>query len=188
MPSTDDVEELVARVAAGDGRAFAALYDRTAPFVYGLLLRMLRNRDEAEDVAQEVYLQLWRTAATFDSRRSTAVAWIAMVARSRAIDRLRSETSRRAAVEGASVEPSPASADPEEDASISERRGLVRDAMAELPAEQRTALELAFFQGLSHREISERTDIPLGTVKTRIRAAVAKLEKALSALRPERSI
>ena len=170
-------------MAAGDRRAFGVFYDRTVPLVFGLLLRMLRDGHAAEEVAQDVYVQLWRSAATFDPARSTGLAWVAMVARSRAIDRLRADSSLRAALETAGADLAPPSGpDPSEETSLRERRARVRAAVNALPPEQRQALELAFFHGLSHTEIAARTATPLGTVKTRIRAALAKLERLLAAL------
>lgn len=138
----------------------------------------------AEEVAQDVYLQLWRSAPTFDPERSSGLAWIAMIARSRAIDRVRSEASLRSALQELGQQPAArGERDPEEEASLSERRARVRQALASLPPEQRTAIELAYFEGLTHTEIASKTDTPLGTVKTRIRAAVAKLEQTLASLR-----
>jgi RNA polymerase sigma-70 factor, ECF subfamily len=180
----NDIEGLIQGLAARDQRAFAAFYDRTVAFVFGLLLRILGDRNTAEEVAQDVYLQLWRTAGTFDSRRSSGLAWIATVARSRAIDRLRADASLKNALHGLAHEPNPKeSASPEEEASLRERRTRVLEALLALPPEQRSAIELAFFEGLSHSEIARKTDTPLGTVKTRIRAAIGKLEQALQALR-----
>lgn len=180
----DDIEDLIARLAARDKRAFARFYDRTVAFVFGLLLRILGDRDAAEEVAQEVYLQLWRTAGTFDAGRSSALAWIATIARSRAIDRLRADASLRNALHGLAVQPARTEvANPEEETSLRERRASVLEALRSLPADQRSAIELAFFEGLSHSEIARKTDTPLGTVKTRIRAAIGKLEQTLDALR-----
>jgi RNA polymerase sigma-70 factor (ECF subfamily) len=180
----DDIEGLIARLGAGDKRAFASFYDRTAAFVFGLLLRILGDRAAAEEVAQEVYVQLWRTATTFDAGRSSALGWIATVARSRAIDRLRADASLKNAVHRLAEQPVRSQGpSPEEEASLRERRARVLEALATLPPEQRSALELAFFEGLSHSEIARKTDTPLGTVKTRIRAAIGKLEQALGALR-----
>lgn len=178
-----DLESLIARMASGDRRAFGLFYDRTGSFVFGLLLRMLRDGHAAEEVAQDVYVQLWRTAATFDAARSSGLAWVAMVARSRGIDRLRADSSLRTALKSAGEELAPRSGpDPAEETSLRERRARVRAAVNALPPEQREALELAFFHGLTHSEIASRTATPLGTVKTRIRAALAKLERLLAAL------
>jgi RNA polymerase sigma-70 factor, ECF subfamily len=180
----DDIEGLIARFAARDRRAFASFYDRTVAFVFGLLLRILGDREAAEEVAQEVYVQLWRTAGTFDGGRSSALGWIATIARSRAIDRLRADASLRNAIHGLAAQPTPVQGpNPEEEASLRERRARVLEALASLPPEQRSTIELAFFQGLSHSEIARKTDTPLGTVKTRVRAAIGKLEQALEVLR-----
>jgi RNA polymerase sigma-70 factor (ECF subfamily) len=179
-----DIEELIARLARRDVRAFATFYDRTAGFVFGLVLRILHDRDAAEEVVQEVYLQLWRSAGSFDARRSSGLAWVAMVARSRAIDRLRADASRRNVLQELGREPATAGhPDPEEEAELSELRVKVTKALEALPQEQRRALELAYFGGLSHSEIARETGTPLGTVKTRIRAAIDKLEQLLDSLR-----
>jgi RNA polymerase sigma-70 factor (ECF subfamily) len=180
----DDIEALISRLAARDTRAFASFYDRTTGFVFGLLLRILGDRDVAEEVAQEVYLQLWRTAGTFDAGRSSPLAWIATIARSRAIDRLRADASLRNAVHALAGQPGRVEPPtPEEETSLRERRARVLEALRSLPAEHRVAIELAFFEGLSHSEIARKTATPLGTVKTRIRAAIARLEQALDSLR-----
>jgi RNA polymerase sigma-70 factor (ECF subfamily) len=181
--ASSDIDGLIAQLAARDTRAFARFYDQTAGLVFGLLLRILNDREAAEEVAQEVYLQLWRSAATFDPRRSSGVAWIAMVARSRAIDRLRSDASLRGALEELRELTSYDSPSPEEETTLGELRDRVRRALRSLPAEQRSAIELAFFEGLSHSEIARKTATPLGTVKTRIRAAIGKLEQLLESLR-----
>lgn len=184
MAPPDDIEGLIAKLAARDARAFGDLYDRTVGFVFGLLLRILNDRDAAEEVAQEVYLQLWRNAATFDPARSSALAWIATIGRTRALDRLRAEGSRRLAMQGLGQQPPPTRPpNPEEEASLGERREKVLGALETLPAEQRSTIELAYFAGLTHTEIASRTGTPLGTVKTRIRAAIEKLEQALGHLR-----
>lgn len=185
MTSSVDLEGLVRRMADGDREAFAAFYDHTSSLVFGLLMKILGDRQEAEDVAQEVYAQMWRTAESFDPDRGSARTWIAMTARSRAIDRVRSTGSYADALGeltsrprgNPTGEPPPT---PEESAVLRERRELVRNALAELPPEQREAIRVAFFRGWSHREIAERTEIPLGTVKSRIRSGLMKLEERLS--------
>lgn len=180
-----EIERLVAALVEGDERAFEALYEKTSPYVFGLLLKILGSRARAEEVAQDVYLQIWQTAPGFDPERSSALAWIGMIARSRAIDRVRSEGSYGEAL-GALERRSAAqpfgepAADPESWTSAAERRELVGRALAQLPREQRDVLELAFFHGESHRGVAARTGVPLGTVKSRIRAAIGKLEKALA--------
>lgn len=160
------------------------LYAKTSPYVFGLLLRILGSRSEAEEVAQEVYVQVWRSAEEFDPGRGSGLAWIGMIARSRALDRARSRESYGQAIDRLERQPTAQplgqeANDPETVAGASERRELVTRAMESLPREQRDALERAFFHGDSHREIASRTGVPLGTVKSRIRAAIRTLEATL---------
>ena len=180
----ETVERLIRSVAGGDERAFARLYDRTSPTVFGIALRITRDRTRAEEVAQEVFTELWNRAESFDPDRGSGIAWISLMTRSRAIDRIRAEGSYRDAVDELGARPVDHPAGnpgphPGEEAVLSERRSLVREALSDLPEEQRAALEASFFEGRTHREISARDGIPLGTVKSRIRAAVSKLESAL---------
>lgn len=185
-PEESDDMALVGRIARGDSAAFAAFYDRHASQVLGLLFKMLRRRAEAEEMLQEVFLQVWRDAERYRPQGSTPRGWIFMLARSRAIDRIRSSSARRRREEatagpaGESVPGSVAPAGPErlEDR---ERRRRVANALAELPPEQRTAIEHAFFDGLSHREVAERLGEPLGTVKSRILLGMRKLRRSLEA-------
>ncbi|CAN5237380.1 MAG: sigma-70 family RNA polymerase sigma factor [Gemmatimonadetes bacterium] len=184
MPPPFDIEPLVERVAARDERAFRRLYDATSPYLLGLLRQMLATGEMAEEVAQEVYVQVWRTAGRYDPGRGSAWTWLALLARSRAVDRMRADGSYRGALEGFTNEPAAsvsesAGGNPERSAERSERGALVRRAMAELSPEQRSALSLAFFAGFSHSEIAERTNTPLGTVKTRIRTAMTRLRESL---------
>ncbi|HVS03334.1 MAG TPA: sigma-70 family RNA polymerase sigma factor [Thermoanaerobaculia bacterium] len=174
-------------MAAGDAAALAKLYDRHAAAVLGLLLRMLRNRGEAEEVLQEAWLQAWRQAAGFRAERSTARGWVAMIARSRALDRLRSVRAARRREDDAvregwlgGEESQPMA---HRELEERERRSLVDGALAALPAEQRQCLELAFFDGLSHSQIAERLGAPLGTVKSRILMGMGKLRTALAPYR-----
>lgn len=176
---------LLQAAADGDQEAFAELYDATSSFVFGLLMKILGNEREATTVAQEVYTQIWRGAGSYDVERGQVRSWIAMIARSRAIDHVRSDRSYSDALEALETNPSAEHpvggrpSDPEEDAVVSERRRMVRSALDELPDEQRRMIEIAFFRGLSHREIAESIDVPLGTVKSRIRAGLSKLEARL---------
>jgi RNA polymerase sigma-70 factor (ECF subfamily) len=179
VTSPEHIESLLSRVAGRDSRALGELYDCTARYVLGLVRRMVADSDAAAEIVQEVYVQVWRTAASFDPARASGWSWLALLARSRAVDRLRAERSYRGALADFEVEPAAAAPSPEDEAGLAERSRLVRSAMAELPAEQRESLELAFFGDLSHSEIAERTETSLGTVKTRIRAAMQKLERAL---------
>lgn len=185
MTPPADIQDLIVRVASRDAIAFGQFYDATSRYVLGLLRRMLTDGALAEEVAQEVYVQVWRTAASFDPTRGSAWSWLALAARSRAIDRLRAERSYRGALDGLELEPQAGGAgNPEQHTMLAERGAMVRAALADLVPAQRRALELAFFGGLSHSEIAEQTDTPLGTVKTRIRTALQRLERALQPVTP----
>jgi len=173
---------LISRVAAGDERALAQLYDATSRMVYGLCLRIVKDAAAAEDITLEAYLQLWRTAASYDPIRGTVSAWLLTVVRSRAIDWLRARKARRADLEQNLDEVFDLSDDrpsPESVSIESGRTRIIRDAMLELPAEQRRAIELTYFSGLSHSEIAVQTGLPLGTVKTRIRLGMMRLRELL---------
>jgi len=169
---------LIARVEARDADALAALYDMYAARLLGLATRILGDTGEAEEVLQEVFLFVWRAAATFDPARGSVLAWLLVATRSRAIDRLR--TRRPAARAGLTrvdrVPDKPDPRDVEADSASREWETLCRAAIAELPPEQRLALELAYFEGLTHQEISQKTSTPLGTVKTRVRLGLMKLK------------
>ena len=181
-----DAEEaaLIQGVAGGDERAFASLYDRYSPILFGLLLRILHSRAEAEDVLQEVFLQVWQQARSFDAARGRAFTWLVTLARSRAIDRLRALDSRERAARR-SAEDAPPKAEGEEaadDAALREERaGVVREALATLPEEQRQVLLLAYLEGMSQSEIAAAKGQPLGTVKTRTRAGLRRLSELLRA-------
>ena len=185
MPPSIEIQSVLLRVAARDPRALADLYDATAPYVFGILRRMLWSGESAEEVAQEVYMQVWKTARSFDPERGSAWSWLALLTRSRAIDRMRADGSYRDAVDDLmrrqplSDPPREPGEQPHQEAARSEQAEIVRAALGGLPRDQRRALELAFFSGLTHREIAERTSTPLGTVKTRIRTAILKLRERL---------
>lgn len=184
MPPSIEIQPLLQRVAQGDQRAFADLYDATGRYVFGILRRMLNDAEAAEEVAQEVYLQVWKSADSFDPERGSAWSWLALLTRSRAVDRMRAEGSYRGAIEGVEREPSLTpvanpTGSPHAQAMRSERSELVHGAVSRLPPDQREALELAFFGGLTHREIADRTETPLGTVKSRIRSGLSKLRDHL---------
>ncbi|HWT03576.1 MAG TPA: sigma-70 family RNA polymerase sigma factor [Pyrinomonadaceae bacterium] len=173
-----DVETLRA-IAGGDEQALAALYDRYRLILFGLILRILHSQPEAEDVLQEVFLQVWRRASDFDETRGRPFTWLVTLARSRAIDRLRSTGAReRTAGEAARAVPDRIS-DAASDAVKSEQGEIVRRALAELPEDQRRTLLLAYFEGLTQTEIAERLNTPLGTVKTRMRSGLTKLRELL---------
>jgi RNA polymerase sigma-70 factor, ECF subfamily len=178
----EDLESL-RRFASGDQGAAAGLYDRHARALYSLILRIVGDEGEAEDVLQEVFVQAFRQAGRYDSSRGAVAAWLLMMARSRAIDRVRA---RRARVEGRTGEVTVLNdlPDSQPDASSAmldeEQTRLVREALAGLPLLQRMAIELAYYEGLSHTEIAERLEQPLGTVKTRIRLGLLKLRDVLN--------
>ena len=169
-------DALIDRIGKGDADALALLYDRHASRVLGLTTRILGDRDEAEDVLQEVFLQVWRSPRQYDAERGSAGTWLLVLVRSRAIDRLRSLRrrghGRHVPIDG---EPLASGEDLERAAESSQEGAAVRRALAELPDEQRRALELAYFGGYTQTEIAELTGAPLGTVKTRLRQGMMKL-------------
>jgi RNA polymerase sigma-70 factor (ECF subfamily) len=172
----------LARIARGDQHALAELYDRHARLVFSLALRILQERADAEDVVQEVFAQVWTQAGRYDPGRGAVAAWMLMLARSRAIDRLRARRARPgAAVEAGAAETVPDSATTQDLQLLSaEQVGRLQRALEDLPEAQRQALELAYYEGLTHAEIAARLAEPLGTIKTRIRQAVIKLRASLS--------
>lgn len=175
--SAETDRALVARIESRDADALALLYDRHSPRLMGLAQRILGDTGEAEEVLQEVFLYVWRSASSFDAARGTVLAWLLVVTRSRSIDRIRS---RRTPPSGAlrsleEVSERPGPQDVEADSAGRQWESLCRSAIAELPEDQRRALELAYFGGLTHQEIAEKTATPLGTVKTRVRLGLMKL-------------
>ena len=177
-------ETLVERMAAGNQDALAALYDRHRSVIFSLILRILRDRAEAEEVLADVFFQAWRAAAGFDALRGTVIAWLVMLARSRALDRVRSKGRREAGLAALVEEQAHAAPNPTDGAAAAEdelRRSRIQAALASLSPPQRGALELAYFSGLSHTEIAGRLGEPLGTIKTRIRQGLLKLRERLEA-------
>jgi RNA polymerase sigma-70 factor (ECF subfamily) len=173
---------LIARVHAGDHDAMAAVYDRYSSIVYATALRILGDTAAAEDVLQEIFMQLWRKPSAFDSSRGNLPAWLGVIARHRAIDLLRK---RRPQTDFEDVVIA-SSHDLRKETECNAMVEKVRTAMAEMFPEQRRCMEMAFFEGLTHSEIAAKTGEPLGTVKTRIRSALLQLRKRLS-LQGERS-
>ena len=179
-PSDTD-RALVARIEGRDADALAALYDRHAARLMGLAHRILGDTGEAEEVLQEVFLYVWRSASSFDASRGTVLAWLLVVTRSRAIDRVRSRRpmSRAVRQDLNEISNTPAAQDVEADSATRQWESLCRSAIADLPADQRRVLELAYFGGLTHQEIAEKTSTPLGTVKTRARLGLMKLRERI---------
>lgn len=168
---------LVMAIRSGDESAMEVLYDRYSSLLYSVALRVLGDTGAAEDVLQEVFMQLWRNPGLFDSSRGNLAPWLAVIARNRAIDSLRKrypETDIDDVI--VSVEPDMAG-----DAERSRAMEKVREALGTMPLPQRSALEMAYFEGLTHTEIAAKTGEPLGTIKTRIRAGLLALRKAVVA-------
>lgn len=178
------LDELLEGCADGDRAAFADLYDGTASQSFGLALRLVRDRTLAEDVVQEAYLTIWRKAASFDPRKGSGVGWILMIVHRTAVDHVRSAESRLARDDRWSREGSAlhhAAADPTHDlVQASHEARVVRAALAGLAVRQREALELAYFDGYTYRQVAELLDIPLGTAKTRISSALHRLRESVA--------
>ncbi|MPZ87722.1 MAG: sigma-70 family RNA polymerase sigma factor [Nitriliruptorales bacterium] len=173
-------QELLARVAKGDQQAFADLFDLVGGQVYGLVRRVLRDPSISEEVAQEVLLEVWRTAARFDPERGSVSAWIMTMAHRRAVDRVRSEQASRDRDERVGTREQPGLFDEvveEVEARLEQRQ--VRDALGQLTDLQREAVWLAYYSGYTHREVADLLDTPLGTVKTRIRDGLIRLRDTM---------
>ena len=168
---------LLERVAARDQHALAELYDRHSRLLFGLIVRIVRDRAEAEEVLQEVFLAVWTKAATYSATLGSPVGWLVRLARNRAIDHFR--TGRVLARTLESVETPPIGDNPEEAASRNQERSRVRSALDTLPDEQRALIEQAYFRGMTHSELAEAFALPLGTVKTRVRAGMQALRQQL---------
>jgi RNA polymerase sigma-70 factor, ECF subfamily len=176
-----DWAALIAQMAGGDEAALGTFYDTTSRLTFGLVLRILGDRSAAEEVLIDVYTQVWRQAAAYDRSRGTPLAWLTTIARSRALDRLRSgwqEQQRRQPLDELH-DMAARAASPEDAAAASEHQRLVQSALAALSPEQRQVIELAYYSGLSHSEIAAHLNQPLGTVKTRTRLGLLKLREAL---------
>jgi len=170
-------EALLALVAGGNEEALGALYDRFGRVAYGVALRVVRDAELAQDAVQEAFLGAWRTATSFDPNRGTASTWLLTLVHRRAVDVVRREQRRRAEpLEDAPVASGSAT---DEDAWVRDRRRAVQAALQQLAPEQRQALELAYYGGLSQSELAERLGVPLGTVKSRMFAALARLRDLL---------
>jgi RNA polymerase sigma-70 factor, ECF subfamily len=177
---------LLQRIVARDTAALADLYDRRSRLLFGLILRIVRDRGEAEEILQEVFLRVWTRAELYDPRLGGPTPWLVRLARNCAIDRLRARKSRDAAsaapFDESIADSSSSSMDirtPETAVMDAERRGTVIDALAGLPPEQRRLIEAAFFEGYTHTELARRFELPLGTVKTRIRAGMTAMRQRM---------
>ena len=173
--------DLIKGMAAGDRDAFAQFYDRHAPLVFPLILKIVRERAEAADVLQEVFWEAWQGAAGYDPERGSPEAWMVTRARSRAIDRIRALRRRSETFVAPADEALTAAAgDPARDAAVrAEERGILRSALDRLPEAQREVIELAYYGGLTQTEIAARLKQPLGTVKTRIRLGLERLREVV---------
>lgn len=172
------------RVIQGDSSALRAIYDRCSDRAFAIALKVLGTRPDAEEVLQETFLEIWKRAREYDPRRGGIEGWVVTIARSRSIDRLRARGAAVAHLSEVSAgNPISDAAAPLEAAEQRQNRERIQAALRSLPAEQRTVLELAYFEGLSQREIAERTGDPLGTVKTRVRLGMEKM--ALMLAEPE---
>jgi RNA polymerase sigma factor (sigma-70 family) len=170
-------EALVALVARSDDDALAALYDRFGRVAYGLALRIVRDAALAQDAVQEAFLTAWRTAPSYDAHRGKAQTWLLTLVHRRAVDLVRREERRR----GDPLDDAPVAAGEatDEEAWIRDRRRAVQAALEQLPQDQREALQLAYYGGLTQSELAERLGVPLGTIKSRMFAGLAKLRDLL---------
>ncbi|MFT3880659.1 MAG: sigma-70 family RNA polymerase sigma factor [Gemmatales bacterium] len=181
MPHVLTDEELLAGISRGEADSLASLYDRYAPRAYGLIFQFLQNQTDAEDVVQETFLQVWQQAGRFDSSKGKPAVWILMIARSRALDRLRKKQSKLVIQQD--IIPEKPSPDPSADTAVqlSESKQLICSMLCQLTQEQQEPIRLAFYQGLTHIEIAQKLQLPLGTVKTRIRTGMQSLRTTLTA-------
>lgn len=181
--TTEALGKLSERIAKGDVDALKIVFESFAGMALAVAVRIVKNRAEAEEVVQESFMQMWKTATRYEPRRASLSTWIVSIVKSRAIDRLRANGTHARIAETVAQE----SSDVSDEMSVSEQLDSRRSAqqvqglLAALPLEQREVLELAYFQGLSHQEISTRTSLPLGTVKTRVRRATLKLAEIVKA-------
>jgi len=186
-PNLND-RKLLEGLRARDGDALEKLYEQYSHILFAVIVRILRDERESEDVLQEVFLQAWKQADRYSEKRGSVKAWLVMMARSRAVDRVRSiESGKRVQAAVAEEEPLLGRDDPRpgQSADREERRRLVRASLEALTREQREVLELAFYQDMSHSEISEHLKRPLGTVKTQMRGALMALRQGFRKLKGE---
>jgi RNA polymerase sigma-70 factor (ECF subfamily) len=175
---------ILQRIVARDATAVAELYDQFGSVLYGVILRILRRRSDADEVLQDVFIRVWTRAEMYDETYGMPAAWLIRLARNRAIDCLRARRARGdldapGAQPPDGHHPDAAASTPESLAEAAEQQGVVRDALGTLPIEQRSLIEAAFFEGYTHRELAERYGLPLGTVKTRIRTGMTTMRDLL---------
>jgi RNA polymerase sigma-70 factor (ECF subfamily) len=180
VPGLEGDAALVQAMARGDAGALAQLYDIHAPLLFGLVRRIVRNAESAEDIVHDVFIEAWRRSADYDPSRGSVRTWLTLRARSRALDHKKSSAvARRVSLD------EPHSQNPltavQENASLAPDQERVRQALGTLPEEQHRVLLLGYFEGLSSSEIAERVGIPIGTVKSRVAAALTRLRAALNA-------
>jgi RNA polymerase sigma-70 factor, ECF subfamily len=191
MQASPSDNALVAAMAKGDERAASSLYDRHSSVMFGLAVRMVGESADAEEVVIDAFGQAWRDAARYDSTRGTVAGWLTTIVRTRALDLIRARGRRAKMTDNAAAQVDTAVGmgegfpQPDRQVSDGERAGAVTIALESLPEAQRRVIELAFFEGLTHHEVSERLAEPLGTVKTRIRLGMQKLRDMLGHVAPE---
>jgi len=173
---------LIERMRTGDEAALSTLYDRYSAMLFGMLVRILRDQQAAEEVLQDLFLQLWRNAAQFDAARGSLPAWLMVIGRNRAISRLRGRRDREVLEEneGDYANTFASGQNIEDEAQRAQVARNISAAMQQLPVEQRQAVELAYFEGMTQSEIASQTGIPLGTVKTRVRTAMQTLRQIIA--------
>jgi RNA polymerase sigma-70 factor, ECF subfamily len=172
-------EQILEAVGRGDDDALGVLYDRFGRVAFGLAYRILRDQSLAEDAVQEAFLAVWRSADAYKRERAKPSTWILTVVHRRAVDLVRREERRRG--EPLEAAPEPTSQPADEDASLRDRRVAVQAALSELPGDQRQALELAYYGGLTQSQLAERLGVPLGTIKSRMFAGLGRLRELLTA-------
>src|ERR1700752_3040005 len=176
-----DWATLVRSIAAGDQLALHALYERAHRLVFTLIMRITANRETAEELTVDVFHDVWRRASHYDAANGTVLGWIMNQARSRAIDRLRFERRKKRSYDGDPEPPAEVAADPSDLLELREQSESLRAALAVLTPDERQAIEMTFFDGLTHAEAAARLNQPLGTIKTRIRSGLHKLRNTLAA-------
>lgn len=176
-----DWVRLVQSIAAGDQHALHALYERAHRLVFTLIMRLTANRETAEELTIDVFHDVWRHASRYDAAGGTVLGWIMNQARSRALDRLRFESRQKRSLGDAAPEPPEPIADPRDVVELRQQGERLRRALAVLTPDERQAIEVTFFGGLTHAEAAEQLNKPLGTVKSRIRSGLHKLRQALAA-------